>query len=156
MYRYRADGIFVGKGVENTALAAVNIVAAFFSVASSIGLILGMGGSIIASIHMANKKFKTVQLVVTQAADTVIIALAIISVLSLLFINTLLMTIGASTKLLPLTRTYAYDIIPFLVTGALINSIPFFIRLDGSPNYAMRCSVIGAIVNIFLDYLLSA
>ena len=147
------DGIFVGKGVGNTALAAVNIVAPFYSVASSIGLMLGMGGSIIASIHLANKKFKTAQLVVTQAAATVIIVLAIITVLSLLFIDSLLVTIGASPELLPLARAYAYGMIPFLITGGLINSIPFFIRLDGSPNYAMRCSVVGAIVNIILDYI---
>ena len=147
------DGIFVGQGVGNKALAAVNIVAPFFSVASSIGLMLGMGGSIIASIHLANKKFKTAQIIVTQAVSTAIISLLLFSALSLLFIDEFLMAIGASPELLSLAREYAYGIIPFLVTGALINSIPFFIRLDGSPNYAMRCSVVGAIVNIILDYL---
>lgn len=29
----------------------------------------------------------------------------------------------------------------------------FFIRLDGSPNYAMMCNAIAAIVNIILDYI---
>lgn len=147
------DGIFVGKGIGNDALAAVNIVAPFFSIAISIGLMLGMGGSILASIHLANKKIKTARIVVTQATATAIISLLLISVVSLLYIDELLTTIGASPELLPLAREYGYGIIPFLITGVLMNSVPFFIRLDGAPNYAMKCSIIGAVVNIILDYL---
>ena len=29
----------------------------------------------------------------------------------------------------------------------------FFVRLDGSPNYAMLCNAIPAVVNILLDYV---
>ena len=29
----------------------------------------------------------------------------------------------------------------------------FFIRLDGSPNYAMMCNAIAAVTNILLDYI---
>lgn len=148
-----ADGIFVGKGIGNEALAAVNIVAPFFSIASSIGLMLGMGGSILASIHLASKKYKTARIVITQAVFATLLSLLLISALSLLFLEDLLTLLGASPELLPLAMEYGYGIIPFLISGALMNSIPFFIRLDGSPNYAMRCSVIGALVNIVLDYL---
>ena len=147
------DGIFVGKGVGNDALAAVNIVAPFFSVASSIGLMLGMGGSILASIHLANKKIKTARIVITQATASVILSLLIITGLSLLFLDELLISIGASPDLLPMAREYASGIMPFLIAGGLMNSIPFFIRLDGSPNYAMKCSIVGAAINIVLDYL---
>ena len=47
-----ADGIFVGRGVGNDALAAVNIVAPFFMLATGIGLMFGVGASIVASIHL--------------------------------------------------------------------------------------------------------
>ena len=147
------DGIFVGKGIGNDALAAVNIVAPFFSVSSSIGLMLGMGGSILASIHLANKKYKTARIVVTQATFAVILSLLFITAMSLLFIDELLVSIGASPELLPLAREYASGIMPFLIIGGMMNSLPFFIRLDGAPNYAMKCSVLGAVVNIILDYL---
>ena len=147
------DGIFVGKGIGNNALAAVNIVAPFFSVASSIGLMLGMGGSMLASIHLANKKIKTARIVVTQAVFSTILIVLSITILSLIFIDPLLIAIGASPELLPLAREYGSGIMPFLITGALMNCIPFFIRLDGSPNYAMKCSVVGAVINIILDYL---
>ncbi len=147
------DGIFVGKGIGNNALAAINIVAPFFSVAISIGLMLGMGGSILASIHLANKKIKTARIVVTQATATSAISLLIISAVSLLFIDEFLSAMGAPAEIRPLAREYAFGMFPFLVMGALTNTIPFFIRLDGAPNYAMRCCVVGAVVNIVLDYL---
>ncbi len=147
------DGIFVGKGIGNNALAAINIVAPFFSVAISIGLMLGMGGSILASIHLANKKIKTARIVVTQATVTSAISLLIISALSLLFIDDLLTIMGAPPELMPMAREYAFGMIPFLIMGSLTNTIPFFIRLDGAPNYAMKCCIVGAVVNIILDYL---
>ena len=45
------DGIFVGKGIGSDALAAVNITAPLFMIAAGIGLMFGVGGSVVASIH---------------------------------------------------------------------------------------------------------
>lgn len=44
-------------------------------------------------------------------------------------------------------------VLPFLVFSALLSSGMFFVRLDGSPNYAMLCNAIPAVVNILLDYV---
>ena len=147
------DGIFVGKGIGNNALAAINIVAPFFSVAISIGLMLGMGGSILASIHLANKKIKTARIVLTQATFVSAVSTLFVSALSLFFIDEFLSIMGAPAELVPLAREYAYGMLPFIVMGALTNTMPFFIRLDGAPNYAMKCCIVGAVVNIILDYL---
>ena len=46
-----------------------------------------------------------------------------------------------------------YWFLPFLVFSALLSSGMFFVRLDGSPNYAMLCNAIPAVVNILLDYV---
>ena len=43
--------------------------------------------------------------------------------------------------------------IPFLVFYLILNAGMFFIRLDGSPNYAMMCNAIAAVTNILLDYI---
>ena len=42
--------------------------------------------------------------------------------------------------------------VPFLAFSTLLSSGMFFLRLDGSPNYAMVCNVIPALINIGLDY----
>ena len=44
------DGVFVGQGVNADGIASVNIVAPLFMVATGIGLMFGIGSSVIASI----------------------------------------------------------------------------------------------------------
>ena len=42
------DGIFVGRGLGSEALAAVNIVAPLYLLSTGVGLMFGMGASVIA------------------------------------------------------------------------------------------------------------
>ena len=62
-----ADGIFVGQGVGSDALAAINIAAPLFLISSGLALMFGFGGSVVASIHLANGKEKTARIVTTQS-----------------------------------------------------------------------------------------
>ena len=52
------DGIFVGKGIGSDALAAVNIVAPLWLFSTGIGLMFGVGASVVASIHLSHGKVK--------------------------------------------------------------------------------------------------
>lgn len=56
-------------------------------------------------------------------------------------------------RLTPLAVEYMLWFVPFSLFTALLNSGMFFLRLDGSPNFAMMCNVVAAILNILLDYL---
>ena len=47
------DGMFVGHGVGSNALAAINIVAPLFLLCTGIGLMFGIGASVIGSIRLA-------------------------------------------------------------------------------------------------------
>ena len=61
--------------------------------------------------------------------------------------------LGSSDRLLPLAVEYMHWFAPFLPFSALLSSGMFFIRLDGSPNYAMLCNAVPAVINIALDYV---
>lgn len=52
------DGIFVGHGVGANGIAAVNIVAPVFMVGTGIGLMLGIGASVVASIRLSEDNVK--------------------------------------------------------------------------------------------------
>nr|WP_294407301.1 MATE family efflux transporter [uncultured Clostridium sp.] len=62
-----SDGIFVGHGIGSSALAAVNIVAPLWLIGSGIGLMFGMGASVVASIHLAKNKLKAARINLTQS-----------------------------------------------------------------------------------------
>lgn len=147
------DGIFVGKGVGSDALAAVNITAPLFLINTGVGLMFGVGASVVASIHLSQGKVKAARINVTQAVVVSSLFLALLSGVVCLFAPRVAVLLGSSERLLPLALEYIYWFVPFLVFSALLSSGMFFIRLDGSPNYAMLCNAIPAVINIALDYL---
>ena len=53
------DGIFVGKGIGSDALAAVNITAPLFMIATGIGLMFGVGGSVVCLKVNARQQIST-------------------------------------------------------------------------------------------------
>ena len=140
------DGIFVGKGIGSDALAAVNITAPLFLISTGIGLMFGVGASVVASIHLSQGKQKSARINVTQAVVVSSLFLALLW-------GAVCMFAPQVARLLPLAVEYMYWFLPFLVFSALLSSGMFFVRLDGSPNYAMLCNAIPAVINIVLDYV---
>lgn len=147
------DGIFVGKGIGSDALAAVNITAPLFLINTGVALMFGIGASVVASVHLSQGKVKVARINVTQAVVVSSLLLIAYALFILLNVETVATWLGSSQRLLPLAVEYMYWFVPFLVFSALLSSGMFFVRLDGSPNYAMVCNIIPALINIGLDYL---
>ncbi len=147
------DGIFVGKGIGSDALAAVNITAPLFLLNTGVALMFGIGASVVASIHLSHKKIKVARINITQAVIVSSLLLTAYAVFVLCNTEKVALCLGSSERLLPLAVEYIYWFMPFLPFSALLSSGMFFVRLDGSPNYAMVCNIIPALINIILDYL---
>lgn len=148
------DGVFVGQGVGANGIAAVNIVAPLFMVVTGIGLMFGIGSSVIASIRLANKEYKAANIITTQAFIVGAILTLLISVPCIIFPAAFVSALGGSDVLMP----YAIDYLVWLAPGMVFLMVQcvgmMLIRLDGSPKYAMWCNVIAASFNIVLDYIL--
>ena len=148
------DGIFVGKGIGSDAsLAAVNITAPLFMITTGIGLMFGVGASVVASIHLSQGKRKVASINITQALAFSALLILVLSALCCYFAEPIGRLLGGSERLLPLVVEYMNWYVPFLVFYLLLSAGMFYIRLDGSPNYAMMCNAVSAIINIILDYV---
>ena len=147
------DGIFVGRGIGSDALAAVNIVAPLWLFSTGIGLMFGVGASVVASIHLSYGKVKVARINITQSIVASSLLLMCTSALFCSFAPEVVRWLGGSERLAPLAVEYMRWFVPFSLFTALLNSGMFFLRLDGSPNYAMMCNVVAAVLNIILDYL---
>jgi len=147
------DGIFVGHGVGSNGLAAINIVAPLHMITTGIGLMFGVGASIVASIHLSQGKIKAARINITQSIIASFVIMALISSLTLYFHKEVGYLFGSSDMLLPLVLEYMDWVVPFLAFSMIMNMGLFVIRLDGSPVYAMLCNAIPAIVNLILCYL---
>lgn len=146
------DGIFVGRGIGSDALAAVNITAPLFLVNTGVGLMFGVGASVAASIALSRGRVRLARSYITQSVLVSSVFLLMLWGTVLYFAPQVALFFGSSQRLLPLALEYMYWFLPFFVFSALLNSGMFFIRLDGSPRYAMLCNVIPALINIILDY----
>lgn len=147
------DGAFVGHGCGSDALAAVNIAAPLFLITSGLGLMFGIGGSIVASIHLAKGKAKAANINITQAVIGALIVGIVLSVSVLTFQREVCMAFGCSERLLKLACGYIRWIAIFVPMSMVSMVTMFIVRLDGSPRYAMGVHLFSATLNIILDYV---
>ena len=148
-----ADGIFVGQGVGSDGIAAVNIYVPLLMVFQGMGFMIGIGCSVVASIHLSQSKIRAARLNVTQAMVFVTAVTLLLSSAILLFPDRTAVLLGASEHLLPLGKDYLLWFTPALVFQMWTAVGLFVIRLDGAPKLAMWCSVISALLNVLLDWL---
>ncbi len=148
------DGVFVGHGVGANGIAAVNIVAPLFMVVTGLGLMFGIGSSVIASIRLANGEIKAANIISTQAFLAGVAIVVIISIPCLVAPESVVRMLGSSDVLLPDTISYLLWLLPGMVFLLIECVGMMLVRLDGSPRYAMWCNIVAATFNIALDYIL--
>lgn len=147
------DGMFVGRFIGSQAMAAVNIVAPLWMLGTGVGLMFGVGASVIASIHVSQGRVQKARECMSEAIVFSSIVLAVFAAICWLYAEPIVRLLGSSEQLAPSAVDYLSWFIPFTPTNALMISGAFFLRLDGSPRYAMVCNIVGSMSNLLLDYL---
>lgn len=147
------DGIFIGRGVGTEALAAVNIAVPFISILTAVTMMLTMGGATITSMSFGkgdtkkgNNAFNTTLWIVVGFAF-------ILMLVSILFPEKIASLLGASDLLLEGTATYIRYYVMFGIFFCGSMSLSAFVRNDGNPKLAFGGMIVGAVSNIFLDWL---
>ncbi len=146
------DGIFVGQGVGADGIAAVNIVAPIFMIATGIGLMFGIGASVVASIRLSEQKPKSARIIMTQAFAVGLLLVGLICIVCLAFTRPIVHALGCSPQLESNAVSYLLGLLPGLLFLFIQCVGMMLIRLDGSPKYAMAVQIVVAIVNIVLDW----
>lgn len=147
------DGIFVGQGVGDAALAAVNVIMPFTIMLFGIATMFAVGGGALVSKYLGAKDESSAIEVFRQVFKFLLILSVTISITCVIFARPLAKVLGATENILDLAsdylRFYAMFCIPNLI-GIALNS---FVRNDGKPKLAMISTISGAVTNIILDYI---
>ena len=147
------DGIFVGQGVGDSALAAVNIVMPLSIMLFGIATMFAVGGGALVSKNFGAGKDEEGVNVFRQVSKFLLIVSIVTSLVLSIFSNIIVGFLGATEAIKPLAsdylRYYAIFCIPNLI-GIALNS---FVRNDNRPKLAMVSTISGAITNIVLDYV---
>lgn len=147
------DGIFVGQGVGDNALAAVTIVMPLTIMLFGIATMFAVGGGALVSKNFGAKKDIEGINLFRQVFKFLLIISTVISLVLAIFSSPIVSILGATESIKPLAseylRYYALFCIPNLI-GIALNS---FVRNDNRPKLAMISTILGAITNIVLDYI---
>lgn len=147
------DGIFVGQGVGDTALAAVNIVLPFTVVLFGIASMLAVGGGALVSKNVGANNIDKALNIFRQVMKLLLIICIVTTIVCVTFPEQIVRMLGATDNLAPMAteylRYYAIFCTPNLV-GIVLNS---FVRNDNRPKLAMVSTIAGAITNVILDYV---
>lgn len=148
-----ADTIIVGKGIGTIAVAALNIVLPLYNIFFGLGLLFGVGGSVLMSILRGEGDEKGSN----AYFSTSLVAMCVVLALSLAFFTAFMEKIAIVFGGTPETMPYIMDYMPYIVWGMGLfffsSYLQTFIRNDGAPRLAMYAVVSGGVANIILDYV---
>ena len=146
------DMAMVGQYQGPSGTAALAVVAPIWNIIYSLGLLTGIGGSVLLGSAKGKGETKA-QNEYFSAALIGTIALAIVCWVAILFFDTeMLMIFGAEETLLPLAKEYLIPV-KFTVPAFLFNQmLAAFLRNDNAPALATAAVLSGGIFNIFGDY----
>ena len=108
-----ADGVFVGRGVGPAGIAAVNIIAPLFMVTTGMGLMFGIGSSVLAGIAIASKRFDKANSIISSGFLFSTLVMVALIVVCFFFDESVARLLGCSDILMD----KATDYLLFLLIG---------------------------------------
>lgn len=148
------DMAMVGQYQGPDGTAALAVVSPVWNIIYSLGLLMGIGGSVLFStVRGESEQNRKKSNEYFTAALIGVMILAIITWMAVIFFDRqFLLLFGAEETLLPLARRYLVPV-KFVVPSFLLTQLmAAFLRNDGNPGLATRAVLFGGIFNVFGDY----
>lgn len=147
------DGVFLGNGIGNQALGAVNIVMPITIVFFGLATMVSVGGGALISKHFGANEDERGVSVFRQVTYMLIIMSICLSAICIIFSSKIVKIMGATETLQPLSAEYLSYYAAFCLPSLLGIAFNSFLRNDGKPKLAMVSTICGTICNIILNYI---
>ena len=148
------DMAMVGQYQGPDGAAALAVVAPVWNILYSLGMLTGMGGSVLYSAYRGQGRVREANRVFTVALGTTVVIACLVWAGLVVWEVPLIRFFGGEGELIPLAQAYLYPV-KFCVPLFLLNQmLAAFLRNDGRPALATGAVVAGGVFNIFGDYYL--
>ncbi len=149
------DQLFIGQAVGQLGNAATNVAFPLTFLTIALALLFGIGGAANFNLSLGQQKKEEAPYFIGNAFMLLVMSGVILLIISRLFLHPMLIAFGSPDEVLPYADTYvAITSIGFPFVLVTVGG-GHLVRADGSPAKAMIYNLSGAIINIFLDYLLT-
>lgn len=147
------DGVFVAKMLGANSLAAVTAVVPVVEILIALSLMISIGDGIYISVNKGKGDIPKAREYFNQGLFFTIGISLLIMVFALLFRRPIVGALGATPEIFDEAVSYFSWFIAFVPFFMLNYALGTWIRNDGKPNLAMVGQVVGAVLNIVLDYV---
>lgn len=147
------DSIYIGhiKDVGSYAISGLAVTFPLMNLATALGTLVGVGASTILSMLLGQRNYKAAnKVLLNEVLLNIIIGLAF-SVVTLSFLDPILMFFGASRNTLPFARDYMVIILLGNVITHLYFGLNNMVRSSGNPKLAMGLTVFTVVSNAIMD-----
>lgn len=145
------DRIFIGQGVGAYAISGLAITFPVTILASSLGMLVGVGAASRISISLGERKKHTAEQILGNSLILILLFNAVIMTLFYVYLDPILLAFGATANTLPYAREYLQIVLIGNIFISLCYSFNNMMRASGYPKKAMITMLIGALLNIILD-----
>ncbi len=150
------DGFFVARFVGTDALSAVNLTYPLAGLTMAIGIMFATGGSAVVSRQLGEGKPQEAKQNFTLIVCTATAIGFIITLLMLLFLEPLVILMGASGALIPLCQDYLWILTVFAPASVLQMLFQSFFVTAGKPVLGLALTIAAGLTNMLLDYVFVA
>ena len=147
------DQFFIGRSIGELGNAATNVAFPLTTMCIAVALAFGVGGASGFNLNMGGGNKKKAMYFIGNSMTMTIVLGAVIAIFASIFLTPLLVFFGAPDNVLPYAEEYVRIIVIGFPFAIFSNTGTHLIRADGSPRFSMICSLIGAIINVVLDYI---
>lgn len=147
------DTIFVSRFVNTNALSAINIVCPIINIIVGLGTMLATGGSAIVARKMGNGETDEAKKVFTLIVLFGVVLGMIITGIGIVFMDYIIIWLGASEILIKYCRSYLFIILIFASANILQVLFQSLFVTAGKPKFGLWLVIGAGCTNIILDYV---
>ncbi|MGL4806312.1 MAG: MATE family efflux transporter, partial [Bacteroidales bacterium] len=145
------DRIFIGHGVGSIAISGLALTLPIAALQTACGMLIGAGAGARISIVLGQKDKNWAEKILANALILSIIVSLVFILVTMVYMDELLMLFGGSEQTIPYAKSYLQIVIPGSVFATLTFSFCNMIRASGYPTKSMMIIVVGALLNTVLD-----
>ncbi|NMS91119.1 MATE family efflux transporter [Clostridioides difficile] len=147
------DTIFVSRFVNTNALSAINIVCPIINIIVGLGTMLATGGNAIVAHKMGNGETDEAKEIFTLIVLSGIVLGMIITGIGIVFMDYIIIWLGASEILIKYCRSYLFIILVFASANILQVLFQSLFVTAGKPKFGLWLVIGAGFINIILDYV---
>lgn len=147
------DGIFVGNGIGENALGAINICMPFVMTVNALYMLITVGGVTIYAVRTGREDREGANRAFMHSLILMLGLGVLLTVAGTTLSKPLGYLFGANETYIGYVSDYLVWYSAFILPSALSMLLQFFVRNDGSPMLVMLATIASSCLNILLDWL---